>query len=164
MAPPRLPFDRGCNVTIAPVHRGGRALPGPLRGCSGLGFSLGCRFACDQFRSKANALIFWSAAAVDAFGQVECRAQVAQLAKRQGDLDHLSCARIELLDRHAIVKAVDRDIFTQMRAGLIDERDHGGVKFMFDGKHGAQAIARSAHVQWRCPASLSAVAIEQLKT
>ncbi len=35
MVPPHLPRVRSANVTTAPAHQGGRALPGPLRGCSG---------------------------------------------------------------------------------------------------------------------------------
>ena len=58
------------------------------------------------------------------------------------------CLRIVLFDRDAIVKGVDGDIVGQMGGAFVDQRNHGGVEFVFNGKHGptlveSQAVATS---------------------
>lgn len=69
-------------------------------------------------------------------GQIKRRRKVLDLCHREGDFHRLIAARVELFQRHAIVKSIDRHVFLQMRAALINQGDDGRVKLVFDGKHG----------------------------
>ena len=50
---------------------------------------------------------------------------------------------VGLLDRHAILESVDGDVVLAVAGGIVDQRDHGRVEFMLDGKH-APKLARAA--------------------
>ena len=74
--------------------------------------------------------------AIGAFGQVQRRRQILDLTGRQGDAQELVGTGVKLLDHHAIVKRLDRDVFLQMRLTLVNKGDDRGVKFVLDGEHG----------------------------
>ena len=57
------------------------------------------------------------------------------LRQGKGNLVHPVGAGVILLDRDALFKAIDDDVFLQRTFSLVDEGYDGRVKFVFDAKH-----------------------------
>ena len=81
------------------------------------------------------------------FRQIHCGRQIAQLVGGKGDVHRYPQARVELLDRGAIVKGVDDDIFAQGFGTLVNERNCCRIKVVLGGEHGGSLACAKVDCQ-----------------